>query len=466
LESLKHSKIKKLPSPSIKTLIKEGDIGALTEALNALPPFELADLIATKSEEDQSVLFRALSASIALQTFDFLPTHIQRRLLHEMPTMQAAALLKALSPDDRTSFLQDLPRNVIDELVKLLTPEERTLTLTLLGYPEGSIGRLMTPDYIAVKMEWTIEEVLDHIQSYGHDSETINVIYVVDEEGKLLDDIKLKDFLFVPRKSKVSSIADDQFVSLSVYDSDEVAINAFKQHNRIALPVIDEKGILLGIVTIDDILRLSNQEATEDIQKIGGMEALNEPYMQAPFLELMKKRAGWLVILFLGEMFTATAMGYFADEIAKAVVLALFLPLIISSGGNAGSQASTLVIRAMALGEVKLRDWWKIVKLEVLSGIVLGTILGIVGFFRVTIWSLFSNMYGEYWLMVAITIGISLVGVVLWGTLCGALLPLILRRVGVDPATSSAPFVATIVDVTGLIIYFLIAINILTGTLL
>lgn len=380
--------------------------------------------------------------------------------------MQAAALLKDLSPDDRTNFLQELPRDIIDELIKLLPHDERILTLTLLGYPEGSVGRLMTPDYIAIKMDWTIEQVLDHIQAYGHDSETINVIYVIDDENKLLDDIKLKDILFVPRLSKVRSIANHQFVALSVYDSDEDAIHAFRYYDRIVLPVIDEKGILLGVVTIDDILRLANDEATEDMQKIGGMEALNEPYMQAPFLELIRKRAGWLVILFLGEMFTATAMGYFEEEIAKAVVLALFLPLIISSGGNAGSQASTLVIRAMALGEVQLKDWWKIFKLEILSGLVLGTILGIIGFFRVTIWNFFSNIYGQYWLKIALTVGISLIGVVLWGSLCGALLPLILRRIGVDPATSSAPFVATIVDVTGLIIYFLIAMNILKGTLL
>lgn len=458
--------MKKLPTPSIKSLINEGDIEALTEALNALSPFELADLIVSKSEEDQVVLFRALSSSTALKTFEYFPTYIQSRLLQKIPTMQAAALLSSLSPDDRTNFLQDLPRDVIDEFVKLLSTDERILTLTLLGYPEGSIGRLMTPDYIAIKMDWTIDEVLDHIQAYGHDSETINVIYAVDDEGRLLDDIKLKDCLFIPRQSKVSSIADNKFVALSVYDRDASAINAFKQHNRIALPVIDENNNLLGIVTIDDILRLTNQEATKDMQKIGGMEALNEPYMQAPFVELIKKRAGWLVVLFLGEMFTATAMGYFEDEIAKAVVLALFLPLIISSGGNAGSQASTLVIRAMALGEVKLKDWWKIVKLEVLSGLVLGAILGVIGFFRVAIWSMFSNMYGEYWLMIAITIGVSLIGVVLWGTLCGSLLPLILRRLGVDPATSSAPFVATIVDVTGLIIYFLVAMYILSGTLL
>lgn len=466
MQLFKHFKLRKFPSLSIKDLIRAGDIEELTEALNVLSPFELADLIVNSPEEEQSILFRNLSPTIALQTFDFLPIYLQRKLLHKIPTMQAATLLKALSPDDRTSFLQDLPRNIIDELIKLLSPEERKLTLSLLGYPAGSIGRLMTTDYIAVKMDWTIEKVLDHIQDYGHDSETINVIYVIDDENKLLDDIKLKDFLFVPRQLKVHNIADNQFISLSVYDNDETAIIAFKQHNRIALPVIDEMGILLGIVTIDDILRLSNQEATKDIQKIGGMEALNEPYLQAPFLELIRKRAGWLVILFLGEMLTATAMGYFEEEIAKAVVLALFLPLIISSGGNAGSQASTLVIRAMALGEVKLRDWWKIVKLEVFSGIVLGTILGIIGFFRVTIWSLFSNIYGAHWLMIAITVGLSLVGVVLWGTLSGATLPLILKMARVDPATSSAPFVATIVDVTGVIIYFLIAITILQGTLL
>ena len=466
LKLFKQSKLKIISLPSINSLIKKKDIEGLKKALNVLSPFELAELISNKQEEDQSVLFKTLSDTIALQTFDFLPVQTQIKLLHKMPTVQAAYLLKELSPDDRTSFLQELPKDIIEELVKLLPDDERTLTLTLLGYPKGSIGRLMTTDYIAVKMNWTIEEVLDHIQAYGHDSETINVIYVINDDNKLLNDIKLKEILFVPRHSKVQSIVNNEFVALSVNDNDETAINAFRYHDRTVLPVIDEDRVLLGIVTIDDVLRLANQEATEDMQKIGGMEALNEPYLQAPFLDLMRKRAGWLVILFLGEMFTATTMGYFENEIAKAVVLALFLPLIISSGGNAGSQASTLVIRAMALGEVKLRDWWKIVKLEVLSGIFLGTILGIIGFFRVTIWSFFSNMYGEHWLMIAITIGFSLIGVVLWGTLCGATLPLILRRIGLDPATSSAPFVATIVDVTGLIIYFLIAINILKGTLL
>lgn len=455
-----------LPYPSLTSLIKEGDIEALKDALKDHSPFELATLMANKSNKDQSAIFQALPQPIAIQTFDFLAPQTQRILLKHMPPAQAASFLIALAPDDRTSFLQDLPQDVIDELVKLLPYHERLQTLTLLGYPKGSVGRLMTPDYIAVKLYWTIEKVLDHIQAYGHDSETINVIYVVDDDNRLIDDIKLKDLLFVPRQNTVQTIADKHFVALSVYDSDEAAINTFKQHDRLALPVIDADGILLGIVTIDDILRLSDQEATKDMQKIGGMAALDEPYLQAPFFELMRKRAGWLIILFLGEMFTATAMGYFEGEINKAVVLALFLPLIISSGGNAGSQASTLVIRAMALGEVKLSDWWRIVRLEVISGLFLGAVLGIIGFFRVTIWSMFSSIYGEYWLMVAFTIGFSLIGVVLWGTLAGALLPILLRRCGVDPATSSAPFVATIVDVTGIVIYFTIAMFILKGTLL
>lgn len=457
---------KLLPPPSINSLVDEGDIEALTGALNELSPFELAELITSKSPEYKPIIFQALPPSKAKETFEFLPSQIQRQLLKSLPTMQAAELLKDLSPDDRTEFLQDLPRAVIDELVKLLPYEEQKQTLTLLGYPKGSIGRLMTPDYIAVKMDWTVEKVLDHIQSYGHDSETINFIYVIDDNGKLIDDIKLKEFLFVSRHCKVENIADKQFVALSVNDCDEDAIIAFRQVNRNALPVIDKKGILLGIVTIDDILRLSSREATQEIQQIGGMEALDEPYMQAPFSEVIRKRAGWLVLLFLGEMFTATAMGYFEDEISKAVVLALFLPLIISSGGNAGSQASTLVVRAMALGEVKLRDWWKIVKREVISGACLGIILGIVGFFRITIWSMFSNIYGEYWFMIAITICTSLIGVVLWGTLSGALLPLILRRAHLDPAKASAPLVATIVDVSGIVIYFLVALFLLKGTLL
>ena len=442
------------------------DIEDLKTKLAHLSGFEIASMISTKGIKEQVLIFSALSSKSAAEAFVHLSHRTQKVILHSLSSNQIACILKEMRPDNLTSLLEELPKAVVDEYVKLLPPEKGKSALRILEYPEDSVGRLMTTDYIAVKKDWTIERVLEHIREYGHDSETINMIYVVDDQNVLLDDIKIKDFLFYPKDYLVSQIADYKFVALSVYDKSKHAIRIFKEHNLIALPVIDEKGVLLGVVTIDDILHLLSEVNTEEVQKIGGVEALDEPYMDTPFFQLIKKRARWLIVLFLGEMFTATAMGFFEDEIAKAVVLALFLPLIISSGGNAGSQSSTLIIRAMALGEVKLRDWWRIMGREVKAGIMLGIILGCVGFARVTIWSSVSDIYGVHWLLIAITIFLALIGVVLWGSLTGAMLPFILRRLGADPATSSAPLVATLVDVTGIVIYFLIAMTILKGTLL
>lgn len=453
---------------NIDLLIEAGDIEELTKALSQLSPSDIADILSARSSEDQSLIFSALSTPLAIDTFEFLSPRIQLRLLSTMPTYHAATILNLISPDDRTSFLQELPRDVVNELVKLLPTEERLLTMTLLGYPNESIGRLMTPDYLAVKMDWSIAQVLDHIQLYGHDSETMDVIYVVDEMGVLIGDIHIRDTLFVPKTNLVESIVDKDFIALDANDNDETAIEAFRKNaSRVCLPVIDKaSGMLLGIVTIDDILHLTRQEDTEDIQKLGGMEALEEPYMQTPFLSIMKKRVGWLMVLFIGELFTTSALAHFEEEIAKAIVLTLFIPLIISSGGNAGSQASTLIIRALALGEVKLSDWWRIIKRELASGLFLGASLGLIGFLRVTLWNSLYNTYGEYWMAIGFTLFFSIMGIVIWGCLCGAVLPLVLRSFKLDPATSSAPFVATLVDVTGVIIYFLIAITFLTGKLL
>jgi magnesium transporter len=311
-----------------------------------------------------------------------------------------------------------------------------------------------------------VQEVLDYIRAYGQDSETLNVIYVVDEQGRLIDDIRIRELLLTAPTSRVADLMDRRFVVLKATDDQETAIAEFRAHDRTALPVTDTSGMLIGIVTIDDVLDVAEAKTTEDIQRIGGSEALDEPYMVIGFGRMIRKRAGWLTALFLGEMLTATAMSAFEAEIARAVVLALFVPLIISSGGNSGSQASTLVIRALALGEVGLRDWWKVARREIGAGLALGGILGSIGFLRISIWSTFSNIYGEHWLLVALTVGIALVGVVLWGTLMGSLLPFVLRRLGFDPATSSAPFVATLVDVTGLVIYFTVALVLLRGTLL
>lgn len=455
-----------LNAKSVPELIRERRKEPLRLALSKLSSFEIADIISNRAEMDQIWVVTILPPKIAAETFDYLGVQEQKNILKELPSNQAASILTEMSPDDRTALFEDLPRPTIEEYLKLLPPEECLLAVKLLGYPEGSVGRLMTTDYLTVKMDWSKDQVLEHIQAYGHDSETISVIYVVDDENHLIDDIKIRDFFFLPKEGKVSDIVDKKFVALSVLDHPDAAIKIFENFDRSALPVIDGEGILQGIVTIDDIMRLLAEENTEDVQKIGGTEALDESYMETPIADLIKKRARWLVLLFVGEMFTATAMGYYEEEISKAVILAIFIPLIISSGGNAGSQSTTLIIRAMALGEVTLKDWWKVMRREVYCGLTLGLILGLVGFFRVALWSSFSTIYGEHWVLLAFTILFSLIGVVLWGSLIGSMLPIILRRLGFDPATASAPLVATLVDVTGIVIYFGIAMTLLAGTLL
>jgi magnesium transporter len=418
------------------------------------------------SVEDQVVTFRLLPRKDAAATFEYLNHEEQEHLLKAMAQEDVAALLNEMAPDDRTMFLEELPATVTRQLLALLTPQERAVASTLLGYPEGSIGRLMTPSYVSVREDWTVQGVLDYIREHGQDSETLNMIYVVDEHGLLIDDIRIREFLLTSPSNPVQTLMDRRFIALKATDDQASAVAIFRQYDRSALPVTDTAGMLIGIVTIDDVLDVAEAVATKEIQRIGGSEALDEPYMTIAFARMLQKRAGWLTALFLGEMLTATAMGVFEKEIEKAVVLALFVPLVISSGGNAGSQASTLVIRALALGEVRLADWWRIMRREVFAGLALGTILGSIGFLRITIWSQFSAQYGQHWFLVALTVGVALIGIVLWGTLIGSLLPLLLRRLGFDPATSSAPFVATLVDVTGLVIYFSVGMVILRGSLL
>lgn len=436
------------------------------EELTRISAIDLKDLIVANPLEEQLQIFQTLPFDKSVVVFEYLPLRTQLEILNALPSQKIANLLNSLSPDDRTALLSELPSDLMNHLIKYLSPKEKALSLKLLGYPEDSVGRLMTPDYIDVKLEWTVQQALDEIRRVGKDSETINVVYAVDDKGILMDDFRIRQLLLSPPDRLLKDLGDRKFIALNVAEDQEKAIQIFYKYERSALPVTNEKGVLLGIVTIDDIIEVSVEENTEDIQKIGGSEALSEPYLETPFMNLMQKRVGWLLILFVGEMLTASAMGYFEAEIAKAVILALFVPLIISSGGNAGSQASTLVIRAMALGEVSLSDWWKIMRREILSGIFLGTILGMVGFFRIGLWSQFSPIYGDHWILMAWTIFFALFCVVLWGTVTGSMLPLLLRSCGFDPATSSAPFIATLVDVTGLIIYFSIAILFLSGTLL
>jgi magnesium transporter len=462
----------KILEPEIRSMIEARNFGALREVFREWPPADVAEVILDLPEDEQVIIFRVLPHALAADVFEYLDFDAQQQLLRAMAHEQVVAILNEMSPDDRTALLEEMPSAAARQLIRLLTPEERRVATSLLGYPEDSVGRLMTPDFIAIREDWTVQQVLDYVRKHGQDSETLNVIYVVDDRGKLIDDLRMREFLLRPLDAKVSDFRDHTFVALNATDSQQDALNTFRKYDRTAMPVVDTSDVLVGIVTIDDMLDVAEKEATEDIQKFGGMEALEEPYMRIPLWRMVRKRAGWLIILFLGEMLTATAMASYQEELAKALVLALFLPLIVSSGGNSGSQASTLMIRAMALGEVTLRDWWRVMSREVQAGLSLGVILGVIGVLRVGAWAIIGEQYfhrqpyGPHWPLVALTVGIALVGVVLWGSLSGSMLPFLLRRIGADPATSSAPFVATLVDVTGLIIYFSIALVIMRGVML
>jgi magnesium transporter len=457
----------KILLPEIRDFIAERNFSALRELFREMPPADVAEVILDLPEDEQVIIFRLLPTPLAADVFEYLEPDAQQQLLRAMAHEQVVAILNEMTPDDRTALLEEMPSAAARQLIKQLTPEERRIAQALLGYPEGSIGRLMTPDFIAVHDDWTVKEVLDHVREFGRDSETLNVIYVVDDRGKLIDDLRMREFLLRPFEAKVSDFRDRTFVALKVNDSQEEALNAFRKYDRVALPVVDSNEVLVGIVTSDDMLDVAEEEATEDIQKLGGLEALDEPYTSISLARMVKKRATWLIILFLGEMLTATAMQGYNSEIEKAAILAMFLPLIISSGGNSGSQATTLVIRAMAVGELGLRDWFRVVRKELASGISLGLILGTIGFVRIGLWQYLHIFdYGRYHWLIGMTVAVALVGVVLWGCIAGSMLPFLLRRCGLDPATASAPFVATLVDVTGLLIYFNVALFVLRGTML
>jgi len=359
--------LSKLLMPEIESLIAERKLSILKEILLEWTPADIADLILDLPQQEKVIVFRVLPIDLATDTFEHLEFDTQEELLKAMGNEEVAAILNDMSPDDRTALLEELPGTYAKRLIQLLSSDERKIAQTLLGYPENSVGRLMTPDYIAVRENWTISETLEYIRKHGADKETLNVIYVIDEKGKLIDDIKIREIILAPLDKKVSDLMDENFVAFNVHDDQEKAVEVFKKYDRVALPVVDKSGVLIGIVTVDDVLDVAEEEATEDIHKLGGVEALEEPYSTMPFFLMIKKRVVWLTVLFVGEMLTASAMGFFEDEIARAVVLALFVPLIISSGGNSGSQAATLVIRAIALGEVTLSDWWHIMRREILS---------------------------------------------------------------------------------------------------
>jgi magnesium transporter len=456
-----------LIQPEFDDMIRRQAWDELRDAIAALEPADAADLLIDLPAETEGIVFRVLPKERAALVFSYLPIERQEELIQSLSSEQVRTLLDQMTPDDRARLLEELPPDITRRLLDTLSPEELKATRELLGYPADTAGRHMTPEYVALRADMTAREALDHARLRARNTETIATMYVVDERGRLLEEVRLSAIVLADPQTRIADIPHRGLVAIPVLANRDEVIAAFERYDRTALPVVDADGHMLGIITVDDVLDAAQQRATEEIQRIGGSEALGAPYFETSLREMLRKRGGWLSVLFVGEMLTATAMGYFEAEIDKAVVLALFVPLIISSGGNSGSQAATIVIRSLALREMGLADWWKVMRRELVSGFTLGAWLGLIGFARIALWHQIGwANYTAHWALVGLTVWASLIGVVLFGSLAGSMLPFLLRRLGFDPASSSAPFVATLVDVTGLVIYFTMAVLILSGTLL
>jgi len=459
-----------LPFKETRKKLLTGDFSGLfgfSKDKGLIHPSEVAKLFISIPYEKAIDAFKAFQQDQQLKVFPYIDVQLQKRILQSLPREKASYILNKLSSDDRTIFFSALRGVEQSSFIDFLDESHKASLHKSLGYPDRSVARIINTEFATIDRDMTIAEANEHLRKFHKDTEAANVIYVVDKNGKLIDDIPVRRFVLNEPEKKVEDILDGFCTSLKITDSKEDAVQKFKEYDRVVLPVINDENVLLGVVTIDDVMDVAEQRDTAEIQKFGGMEELDYPYVKTPFFSLLKKRSSWLIILFLGEMMTATAMGHYDNEIQAHVVLALFIPLIISSGGNSGSQAATLIIRAMALKELTLKDWWYVMRREIMSGFSLGIILGIIGLIRVAIWQqLHWYNYGQHWILVATTVAVSLVGIVMWGTLSGSMIPMVLKKLGIDPATSSAPFVATLVDVTGLVIYFSIAAIILGGKLM
>jgi magnesium transporter len=451
----------------IRLRLDESFVG-IGEVVGELPPADLAELLNQLRLQEAATVLSMLSIPRTTEVLDQPTLRRRSAIVEKLEPGRASQLLEALSSDQRTEIVRGMGEVARRRLLPKLSPEVGAEVESLLRYPESTAGGIMTTEFVRLDPGMTVGDALRHIRSVAKEKESIYACYVMDPAGKLLGSVSLRDLVMADVNQPLTSVMRKKPVTVNALDDRETVAARIAKYNLLAVPVLESDGRVVGFVTVDDVIDVMIEEGTEDALKMGAVEpgALDAPYATAPFWSLIRKRAGWLLVLFLGEMLTATAMGRFEDEIARAVVLALFVPLIISSGGNSGSQAASLIIRAMAVGELSVRDWWRVMRREILAGLVLGSILGLVGFMRITIWSLVSPMYGPHWLLVAFTVWLSLLGVVLWGTLTGSMLPLMLKRVGLDPAVSSAPFVATLVDVTGIVIYFEVAATMLRGTLL
>lgn len=450
----------------LKEAIHEQNWAFVSEQLKELYPPDIAEIFNKLKIEEAKYVYKQLDEQVAADVLVELEDDVREDFLASLTSKEIAEHIDNMDSDDAADVIAELPDNVQDEVLSQMEDSEQASDIVdLLNYDENTAGGLMATELVRVHVNSNSVECVREIRAQADVVENIYTIYVVDDDEKLVGLLSLKKLVISPTRSKIADIYDPKVISVKTNTDAEEVANIMDKYNLVVLPVVDALGRLVGRITIDDIVDVRRDEETEDAQKMAGVEAFDEPYMSLSIWEILKKRAGWLVVLFLGETLTASAMGFFENEIAKVVILALFVPLIISSGGNTGSQASTLVIRALALGEITVRSWWTIIKREIKVGLVLGLILGIIGFLRVVIWAQFTTLYGPHWMEIGLVVGSSLVGVVLWGNTIGSLFPLILKRLGLDPAVSSAPFVATLVDVTGLIIYFSVA-SLLLGSVI
>jgi magnesium transporter len=434
-------------------------------------PADIADALRELQADAAAKVMAALPFDLAVQVFDE-PELVRHRcdIIMRIDEKDVGPLIDAMSADQQADLFRELPDSERPRLLKKVEPSTREALKLLLKYPPDTAGGIMTTEFVSIPTNWTVDQALRHIREVGNAKETVYAIYVLEPTSRaLVHVVSLRDLMLAADRTNLVSEVGNQRKPLSVpplADREDVA-RLISKYNLLAVPVIDEENRVLGIVTVDDVIDAIVREQTEDVQKFGGMEALDEPYTEISFARMIRKRGGWLCALFLGEMLTATAMGHFESEIARAVVLSLFIPLIISSGGNSGSQATSLIIRALALREIEIGDWWRVAIRELPAGLALGMILGLIGVVRIVLWQQVGWYdYGPHWLLVGVTVGIALVGVVTFGSLAGSMLPFLLKRLGFDPASASAPFVATLVDVTGLVIYFSVAYLILRGTLL
>lgn len=467
-ERRREREIATLIAPDILDLLDSAPetVAAETEEMHAA---DLADVAEALPRERVRDLLAALSSERAADVLEYLEDELRTDLLEEMTTSEAAKLVAEMTPDDRADALEELEEETFDEILSEIPLQARQETERLLAYEPDTAGGLMTTEFVSVPADTIVEDALAAVRRIARAGrrEGMHAIYATDPQGRVIGVLSLRELLAAPEGARISDIAWQEVVTVPPTADREEAARIVSNYDLVALPVVDEQGRILGIVTVDDVIDALVKEHTEDVQKFGGMEAIEHPYMQTGFLMMMRKRAGWLAVLFVGEMLTASAMQHFEYELEQAIVLALFIPLIISSGGNSGSQATSLIIRAMALQEVRLRDWWRVARREMLSGFSLGVILGTIGFFRIVLWQEIGMWdYGEHWLPIALTVGLTLLSIVFIGTIGGAMLPFIMRRLGFDPASASAPFVATLVDVTGIALYFSIALLVLRGRLL